>query len=123
MSIPSLYEWAGGIVALRSLTKRFHERVPSDALLHPIFEHVAPDHPEHVAQFLAEVLGGPKDYSAKHGGHPEMVRHHLNKHLTNEQRKPWIACCWIQRMNSNFPMIPSFDLRWSAPLNGEVGWR
>ena len=118
MSIPSLYEWTGGIVALRWLTKRFYERVPSDSLLHPIFEHMAPDHPEHVAQFLAEVLGGAKDYSAKHGGHPEMVRHHLNKHLTNEQRKAWVALLLDTADELKLPDDPEFR----SALVGYIEW-
>ena len=36
------------------------------------------EHPAHVAAFLAEVLGGPATYSAEHGGHPHMVRQHLD---------------------------------------------
>src|SRR6185503_394249 len=88
---PSLYEWLGGIEALRRLTTRFYERVPEDAVLEPVFAHMGPEHPDHVAAFLAEVLGGPADYSAQHGGHPEMIRHHLNRHLTNQQRKAWLA--------------------------------
>jgi hemoglobin len=122
MSNPSLYEWAGGMAALRSLTTRFYERVPSQALLRPIFEHMAPDHPEHVAQFLAEVLGGPKDYSAMHGGHPEMVRHHLNKHLTNDQRKAWVALLLDTADELGLPDDPEFRsalvsyLEWGSRL-------
>ena len=48
------------------------------------------DHPAHVAAFIGEVFGGPKTYSEKHGGHREMVMHHLGKHLTEEQRRRWI---------------------------------
>lgn len=130
MGVPSLYEWAGGIDALRSLTARFYQRVPEVALLKPIFEHMAADHPEHVAQFLAEVLGGPKDYSANHGGHPEMVRHHLNKHLSNEQRKAWVALLLDTADELGLPDDPEFRsalvgyLEWGsrlAVLNSQPG--
>jgi len=48
-----------------------------DLLLAPIFAHMGPDHPSHVAAFLAEVLGGPATYSERHGGHPHMIQRHL----------------------------------------------
>jgi hemoglobin len=44
----------------------------------------------HVAAFLAEVFGGPATYSAEHGGHAAMIRHHLDRHLDQQQRKRWV---------------------------------
>jgi hemoglobin len=41
-----------------------------DSLLAPVFAHMGTEHPQHVAAFLAEVLGDPKAYSEQHGGHP-----------------------------------------------------
>ncbi|HJV59717.1 MAG TPA: globin, partial [Albitalea sp.] len=88
--IPTLYEWLGGIEALNRLTTRFYEHVRSDPLLAPVFAHMGSDHPAHVAAFLAEVLGGPPSYSLEHGGHPHMIQQHLNRHLTQEQRRQWV---------------------------------
>jgi hemoglobin len=90
-SVPTLYEWCGGIDALARLTTRFYERVRDDAILAPIFANMDAEHPRHVAAFLAEVLGGPAEYSATHGGHPHMIRQHLNRHLTQAQRRAWVA--------------------------------
>jgi hemoglobin len=89
--VPTLFEWIGGAVALERLTTTFYARVPDDPLLAPVFARMSPDHPRHVAAFLGEVLGGPAVYSERHGGHPEMVRHHLSRALTHEQRRRWIA--------------------------------
>ena len=61
-----------------------------DPIVGPVFKTMSPDHPAHVAAFIGEVFGGPKTYSEKHGGHREMVMHHLGKHLTEEQRRRWI---------------------------------
>src|SRR5688500_10878664 len=105
---PSLYDWLGGMDALQRLTTRFYERVPEDPLLKPIFEHMGPEHPAHVAKFLAEVLGGPAEYSSKHGGHAEMVRHHLNRHLTNAQRKAWLALLLDTADELKMPDDPEF---------------
>ncbi len=87
---PTLYEWAGGEEALNRLTAEFYKRVAADALLAPIFEHMSGSHPAMVAKFIGEVLGGPSDYTSERGGHPTMVRAHLEKHLTEAQRARWM---------------------------------
>lgn len=119
---PSLYDWIGGIDTLNALTRRFYERVPEHPLLRPIFEHMGADHPRHVAAFLAEVLGGPANYSKAHGGHPEMIRHHLNRHLSNEQRKAWVALLLDTADELGVPDDPEFRsalvsyLEWGSRL-------
>ena len=117
-AVPTLYDWLGGIQALRRLTARFYERVPEDPILKPIFAHMGADHPAHVATFLAEVLGGPAEYSSKHGGHPEMIRHHLNRHLTNEQRKAWLALLLDTADELQMPDDPEFR----SALVGYLEW-
>src|SRR5215471_19264589 len=88
--VPTLYQWIGGEAALRALFTRFYERVPGDAILAPIFAAMPPDHAEHVAAFVGEVLGGPPVYSGEHGGHPAMIRKHLGRALTEAARRRWI---------------------------------
>ncbi len=128
--VPTLYEWLGGIEALLRLTTRFYQRVPDDPLLKPIFEHMGVDHPAHVAAFLAEVLGGPQVSSSRFGGHPEMMRHLLNRHLTNEQRKAWLALLLDTADELGLPDDPEFRsalvgyLEWGtrlAVLNSQPG--
>lgn len=85
--VPTLYEWLGGIEALNRLTTRFYVHVKRDSLWSTMFAHMSDDHPAHVAAFLGEVFGGPATYSEQHGGHPHMIQRHLNRHLTQEQRK------------------------------------
>jgi len=127
---PTLYDWLGGIDALKRLTTRFYERVPEVEILRPIFEHMGADHPANVAAFLAEVLGGPQDYSGKYGGHPEMIRHHLNRHLTNEQRKAWLSLLLDTADELKMPDDPEFRsalvayLEWGtrlAVINSQAG--
>jgi len=95
--VPTLFEWMGGMPALRKLTAEFYSRVPGDAVLAPVFAHMSPAHAEHVAEFLGEVFGGPPTYSGERGGHAAMIRHHLSRSLTQEQRRRWIQllleCC------------------------------
>ena len=88
---PSLYDWAGGMPAFTRLTKVFYERVKSEPLLAPLFAHMDPAHPAHVAAFVAEVFGGPKAYSGERGGHAAMVRKHLGLRLTEPARRRWVG--------------------------------
>ncbi len=120
--IPTLYQWLGGIEALRRLTGRFYEHVKADALLGPVFAHMGTAHPEHVAVFLAEVLGGPASYSSQHGGHPHMVRQHLNRHLRQDQRQRWVALLLQTVDELGLPDDPEFRsaqvgyLEWGSRL-------
>jgi hypothetical protein len=48
---PTLFDWAGGLPALRRLTERFYDTILSepDPVLEPIFRGMNPAHPQHVA--------------------------------------------------------------------------
>jgi hemoglobin len=117
-TVPSLYEWVGGIEALNRLTSRFYEHVRDDALLGPVFAHMGPDHPTHVAAFLAEVLGGPPNYSEHHGGHPHMIRQHLNRHLAQDQRRRWVSLLLETADELSIPEDPEFR----SALVGYLEW-
>lgn len=108
MTVPTLYEWAGGIDALNRLTEKFYDLVLADPVLEPVFRHMSSDHPAHVAAFLGEVFGGPKTYSEKFGGHPAMISHHLSRHLTEEQRRRWIALLVDAADATGLPDDPEF---------------
>jgi hemoglobin len=86
---PSLYEWLGGREALLRLTTTFYAHVTKDAVLAPIFVDMDVGHPAHVADFIGEVLGGPTLYDPDGHGHVRMIGHHLNRHLTEAQRRRW----------------------------------
>lgn len=87
---PSLYEWLGGLEKLEELTRVFYTNVLKDDLLEPLFAHMDPDHPEHVALWLSEVFGGPPRYTAERGGYPHMLAKHLGKAITEPQRRRWV---------------------------------
>jgi len=40
---------------------------------------------------IPAVLGGPTGYSEQFGGHPRMIQRHLNRHLTQAQRRQWVS--------------------------------
>jgi hemoglobin len=106
--VPTLLEWAGGMPALERLTERFYARVKAHEVLAPIFAHMDAHHPHFVAQFLAEVLGGPADYTVERGGHPHMIRQHLERHLTDAQRKAWLALLLDTADEVGLPDDPEF---------------
>jgi hemoglobin len=122
MATPTLFEWIGGIEVLENLTKEFYRRVREDTLLSPIFANMDSDHPKHVAAFIGEVFGGPKSYSSQHGGHPEMIRHHLNRHLNELQRRQWISLLLDTYEEMDLPHDPEFSsalvayLEWGSRL-------
>ena len=130
VSVPTLYEWIGGIDVLESLTKRFYERVRENEILASVFAHMGGDHPRHVAAFLAEILGGPTLYSEQFGGHPHMIQQHLNRHLNQVQRREWVSLLLDTADQLNLPDDPEFRsalvgyLEWGsrlAVLNSQPG--
>ena len=86
----------------------FYRRVAGDSILAPVFAAMSPEHPKRVAAFLAEVFGGPKTYSATHGGHPHMVRQHLGRMLTEEQRAHWMRLLLDCADEAGVPADPEF---------------
>jgi hemoglobin len=81
-----------------------------------------PEHFQHVAAFIGEVLGGPADYTAHHGGHLNMIQHHLGKGITDEQRKRWLQLLLETADEQGLPSDPEFRsalvayLEWGSRL-------
>jgi CDGSH-type Zn-finger protein/truncated hemoglobin YjbI len=106
---PTLFEWAGGLPALTRMTRLFYEKhVPEDPLLASLFGSMAADHPQRVAAWLAEVFGGPKDYSERHGGYSRMISQHLGKQITEEHRVRWVAALLEAAREAGLPNDPEF---------------
>lgn len=128
--IPTLSEWGGGLSSFRRLTKRFYEKIPADPVLAPVFAGMDPHHAEHVAAFISEVFGGPKDYTSDGGSHAAMIGRHLGRHLTHVQRKRWIEVMLETADEVGLPDDPEFRaafvgyLEWGtrlAVLNSQDG--
>ena len=107
--IPTLYEWAGGEGAFQTLFRRFYDKVLLDDLLGPVFRTMSPDHPRHVAHFVAEVFGGPKKYTQEDGGsHAAMLGHHIGKMLDEQKRKRWMDLLLETADENGIPTDPEF---------------
>jgi len=86
----TLYEAVGGYEALQRLCTTFYDNVLADPLLAPVFADFSRTHVEHVAVWLAEVFGGPAQFTAALGGHQALLHRHTGLSITEEQRLRWM---------------------------------
>ncbi len=117
-SIPTLAEWAGGLESFRHLTALFYAKVPQDPVLEPVFAGMDPHHADHVAAFIAEVFGGPRDYTDGGGSHRGMIVRHMGRHLTETQRRRWIDLMLDTLDKAGLPADPEFR----AAVVGYLEW-
>ncbi|MEO3744228.1 antibiotic biosynthesis monooxygenase [Plantactinospora sp. B5E13] len=113
---PTLYEWAGGMDALVKLCDVFYRLVRADALLAPVFARMDPEHPRHVAVWLAEVFGGPASYTERHGGYPHMLGKHLGRAITEAQRRRWVNLLMDAADEVGLPDDPEFRAAFASYL-------
>ena len=113
---PTLLEWMGGLPKLQQLLETFYRRVPSDPLLGPVFAQMSPEHSRRVADFVAEVFGGPHTYSEKHGGHHAMIQRHLGHALTEQHRQRWVQLLLQCADEAGVPDDPEFRSAFVAYL-------
>jgi CDGSH-type Zn-finger protein/truncated hemoglobin YjbI len=115
---PTVYEWIGGIEVLERLTTRFYERIHAehDPLLEPVLRSMGPDHPKHVAAWLAETFGGPPLYTEHHGGYEQMLDKHRDRELTEEQRQRWVSRMLATADEVGLPDDPDFRSTFVAYL-------
>lgn len=105
---PTLIEWMGGPARMESLIERFYEVVLEDELLEPLFRDMDPGHFRYVAMFIAEVFGGPRSYSDLRGGHANMIRKHVGKGISEEQRRRWVGLLLATADEVGIPDDPEF---------------
>lgn len=105
---PTLFEWMGGREVLLKLMQTFYAKVENDEFLAPMFAHMSADHPEHVAIWLEEVLGGEARYTAERGGFKGMVSKHRGRSIQPEQRQRWVSLMMESADEVNLPSDPEF---------------
>ena len=77
---------------MEELMTTFYDKVLKDELVGPLFKHMSPEHVAHVSQFVTEVFKGPPLYTEERkGSHALMVAHHLNRHISEAQRRRWVG--------------------------------
>jgi hemoglobin len=127
----TIYDHAGGIDAFRRLTRIFYGKVIADPELEPLFGSMPEEHPDRVALWLAEVFGGPADYTRTRGGYPAMVLAHINRDITEAQRSRWATLLYESLDEAGMPDDERFRrtfrdyIEWGtriAQRNSEVGF-
>jgi len=79
--------------------------------------------------WLAEVFGGPAEYSEHHGGYAHMVAKHIGLSLTEPQRARWVQLIGLAADDAGLPSDPEFRsafiayIEWGTRLALEVALR
>ena len=77
-----------------------------------------PEHAHYVALWLAEVFGGPPEYTERRGGYPNMMHKHLNLAITEPQRRRWVNLMMDAADEVGLPADPEFR----AAFVGYIEW-
>jgi hemoglobin len=117
----TMYEHVGGREGLHRLVAEWYRTVLDDPLLQPLFGQGHADHVPHLTAFLAEVFGGPADYTRQHGGFPALLAPHRGKRIHEDQRRRFIELFVQAADRTRFPT----DVRTRTALTGylEFGTR
>jgi hemoglobin len=88
-----MYEFAGGQAAFRALATAHHARCLADPVLAHPFSHVGhPQHVERLADYWAEVFGGPPRFSEVSEGQTGMLRLHAGMEAQDDLGDRFVAC-------------------------------
>jgi hemoglobin len=117
--VQTLYEYAGGADAMRRLAEAHYARCLTDPVLQQVFGTTGrPDHAAHLAAWLGEVFGGPREYTEALGGFAAMLAHHQDRSITEEQRQAFVAAFHAALDDAGLPADPAFRER----VEGYVEW-
>ncbi|GJM37290.1 MAG: globin [Acidimicrobiales bacterium] len=108
-STPTLYEWAGGLPAIRAMIDAFYDRVERSELFDNLFPGgVTDEHREFVTAWWAEVFGGPTRYTDELGGYENMLAHHRDLEISREQRAAFVSTMSLGADDAGLPEDPEF---------------
>jgi hemoglobin len=106
---PSIYEFAGGMPAFLALAAAHHQRCLDDPELNHPFSHPGnPDHVQRLAEYWAEVFGGPPRYSESFGGHSAMLGIHAGQGAGDDYGTRFVACFVQAADDAGLPDDPEF---------------
>jgi hemoglobin len=116
---PTIYEWAGGRPAFERWLGTFYDLVEDDDLLGPVFKgRVTEQHRRDVVTWWCEVMGGPADYEAEHGGYEHMLAKHRGLRITDDQRLRFVTLLSRAADLAEMPGDPEFR----AAVMGYAEW-
>jgi CDGSH-type Zn-finger protein len=107
---PTLFEWAGGMPALTTMTRALYELyVPADETLAPLFANMPPEFPGQEARWLAEAFGGQRaDDGTPAGGQGADGQQPPARQFTSEQRERWVTLAGRAADEAGLPADPAF---------------
>jgi len=116
---PSMFEFAGGDPAFLALAGATHTRCLADPVLsHPFSHPENPEHVERLADYWAEVFGGPPRYSGSFGGHSGMLGIHAGQGADEDLGVRFVACFVQAADDAGLPKDPEFR----AGLRAYIEW-
>ncbi|WP_188939663.1 group II truncated hemoglobin [Nakamurella endophytica] len=116
---PTVHDWGGGRPAFRRWLDAFYDLVEDDPELARLFGGtVSAEHRDHVTTWWCEVMGGPADYTAHHGGYEHMLAHHRGLAITPELRLRFVTLLSKAADLAELPADPEFR----AALMGYAEW-
>ncbi len=86
----TLYERVGGESFFVDLVDAFYAVVEGDAVLRPMYPADLADSRRHLALFLIQYWGGPRNYQEERG-HPRLRMRHAPFAVNDEARDHWLA--------------------------------
>jgi hemoglobin len=104
-----MFEFAGGDRAFLALAAATHERRRQDPELNHPFSHTGnPQHVERLADYWAEVFGGPARYSEFYRGHSGMLEIHSRNGTADDFGPRFVACFMQAADDARLPGDPDF---------------
>ena len=117
-----MFEFAGGEQAFLALAAAHHERCLQDPELSHAFSHPGnPQHVERLANYWAEVFGGPPRYSESHGGHSAMLGIHAGQGAGEDFGARFVFCFMEAVDDARLPDDPDFRAALRSYMEWAVG--
>lgn len=85
----TIYEHAGGDLAIHRLEEIFYAKVLEDPILSMVFTERVPAHVDHLTWFTAESFGGP-DRFTRELGFQYIIDVHRHLRITDEQKQRFV---------------------------------
>jgi hemoglobin len=117
-----MFEFAGREPAFLALAAAHHRRCLEDPVLSHPFSHPGnPQHVQRLADYWAEVFGGPPRYSEDFGGHSAMLGIHAGQGAGEDLGARFVACFVQAADDAGLPGDPDFRAGLRAYMEWAVG--
>jgi hemoglobin len=117
-----MFEFAVGEPGFLTLATAHHRRCLEDPVLsHPFSHSGNPEHVQRLADYWAEVFGGPARYSGSFGGHSAMLGIHAGQGADEDLGARFVACFVQAADDAALPEDPAFRAGLRAYMEWAVG--